>query len=416
MQNQHRPSPSADFVGGFHLPRTGAPEQQTVSITTPGVPDVQFSSSSQHDYQHPYFPEPGIPSEARPRAITLQTTYSYTRVHKTSHRSRKHGKVQSKPPGMPHPQYTSSGPSEPAAPPHYQVSPEYIRPSNFHAPVQPPRPEQKLAHSGSRVFHYSKCTGKKKALCIGINYTGTAKELNGCVNDAKNVCKFLRERWNFKSRDIWVLTDDTLNPKNLPTKANIINAMRWLVSGACANDSLFIHYSGHGGQIRDTDGDEPDGYDEVIFPLDYDRKGVGIISDDDMNELLVRPIPDGCRLTALFDSCHSGSALDLVYLYHSDGRLKSSPVSEKWRGLKSSAGDVISFSGCEDGKTSADVVKNGVAVGAMSYAFMKCLETNPKQSYQQLLKGVREILRKTYRQKPQLSSSHKIDINMRFVL
>ena len=95
---------------------------------------------------------------------------------------------------------------------------------------------------------------------IGINYTGTAKELNGCVNDAKNVREFLMSRfhafhtthrtiriisstgqWNFKSRDIWILTDDTRNPKNLPTKANIINAMRWLVSGACANDSLFIH-------------------------------------------------------------------------------------------------------------------------------------------------------------------------------
>lgn len=33
----------------------------------------------------------------------------------------------------------------------------------------------------------------------------------------------------------------------------------------------------------------------------------------------------------------------------------------------------VSFSGCEDNQTSADVVKNGLAVGAMSYAFMKCL-------------------------------------------
>ena len=77
--------------------------------------------------------------------------------------------------------------------------------------------------------------------------------------------------------------------------------------------------------------------------------------------------------------------------YRSDGRLKSSEVSDKFRRLKSSAGDVvsplptplprstliqlhqISFSGCEDSQTSADVVKNGLAVGAMSYAFMKCL-------------------------------------------
>jgi len=222
--------------------------------------------------------------------------------------------------------------------------------------------------------------------------------------------------WGFGKENIVVLTDDTRDPRRLPTKANIMGAMKWLVKDAKAHDSLFFHYSGHGGQIRDMDGDEVDGYDEVIFPLDYEQKGVGIITDDIMNDLLVRPIPDGCRLTALFDSCHSGSVLDLVYLYHSNGRLKKSEVSDRFRKTKSSAGDVISFSGCADSQTSADVVKNGLAVGAMSYAFMKCLDENPKESYQQLLKNVREILRKNYSQKPQLSSSHKIDTNLSFIL
>jgi len=296
------------------------------------------------------------------------------------------------------------------------VPQQYFGSPSSHAPVQPPRPKQKLTDDYPRTFHYSKCTGRKKAVCVGINYTGTGRQLNGCVNDAKNVREFLTKSWGFKSENIIVLRDDTQDPRRLPTKANILGAMKWLVKDAKAQDSLFFHYSGHGGQIRDTDGDEADGYDEVIFPLDYEQRGVGIISDDIMNDLLVRPIPDGCRLTALFDSCHSGSVLDLVYLYHGDGRLKKSEVSERFRRLKSSAGDVISFSGCKDGQTSADVVKNGLAVGAMSYAFMKCLDANPKQSYQQLLKGVREILRKNYSQKPQLSSSHKIDTNILFVL
>jgi hypothetical protein len=37
----------------------------------------------------------------------------------------------------------------------------------------------------------------------------------------------------------------------------------------------------------------------------------------EMHEIMVRPLPAGCRLTALFDSscCHSGSALDLPYEY-----------------------------------------------------------------------------------------------------
>lgn len=43
--------------------------------------------------------------------------------------------------------------------------------------------------------------------------------------------------------------------------------MSWLVQGAQPNDALFFHYSGHGGQAKDLDGDEDDGYDETIYPV-----------------------------------------------------------------------------------------------------------------------------------------------------
>lgn len=78
---------------------------------------------------------------------------------------------------------------------------------------------------------------------VGINYTGTARELNGCVNDAKNVRNFLMKtgNWNFKREDIVVLTDDTHDPRRLPTRANILGAMKWLVKDAKAQDSLFFH-------------------------------------------------------------------------------------------------------------------------------------------------------------------------------
>jgi metacaspase-1 len=49
--------------------------------------------------------------------------------------------------------------------------------------------------------------------------------------------------------------------------------MHWLVEGAQPHDSLFFHYSGHGGQTPDLDGDEDDGFDEVIFPVDYQTTG-----------------------------------------------------------------------------------------------------------------------------------------------
>lgn len=83
----------------------------------------------------------------------------------------------------------------------------------------------------------------------------------------------------------------------------------WLTSGA-----------GHGGQTKDLDGDEDDGYDEVIYPVDF--RQVGHITDDEMHRILVRPLQAGVRLTAIFDSCHSGTALDLPYIYSTQGVLK----------------------------------------------------------------------------------------------
>ena len=46
----------------------------------------------------------------------------------------------------------------------------------------------------------------------------------------------------------------------------------------CPGSSL-IRSSGHGGQTPDLDGDEDDGYDEVIYPVDFKQQG-HIVDDD----------------------------------------------------------------------------------------------------------------------------------------
>lgn len=84
---------------------------------------------------------------------------------------------------------------------------------------------------------------------------------------------------------------------------------------------------GHGGQTKDLDGDEDDGYDEVIYPVDF--RQVGHITDDEMHRILVRPLQAGVRLTAIFDSCHSGTALDLPYIYSTQGVLKEPNLAKE---------------------------------------------------------------------------------------
>jgi hypothetical protein len=50
------------------------------------------------------------------------------------------------------------------------------------------------------------------------------------------------------------------------------------------------------------------------------------------------------------------------------------------------------------------------------FSFLAALRANPNQSYLQLLNSVRTILREKYDQRPQLSSSHPIDINLLFMI
>jgi hypothetical protein len=65
---------------------------------------------------------------------------------------------------------------------------------------------------------------------------------------------------------------------------------------------------------------------------------------------------------------------------------------------------------------SADANMAGQATGAMSWAFISALKKDPQQSYVQLLNAIREELSGRYTQKPQLSCSHPLDVNLLYVM
>lgn len=320
----------------------------------------------------------------------------------------------------------------------------------------PPQGQQQFGHGAPQGynFQYSNCTGRRKALLIGINYIGQDAELRGCINDVHNVSRYLIENFGYRRDDMVILTDDQQNPMSLPTKQNMLRAMAWLVNGVQPNDSLFFHYSGHGGQTEDLDGDEDDGNDEVIYPVDF--KKAGHIVDDQLHAIMVAPLPPGARLTAIFDSCHSGSCLDLPYVYSTQGVLKEPNLAkeagqgllgaftsyssgdlggvaknlmgifkaattgddayERTKRTKTSAADVVMWSGSKDDQTSADATIAAQATGAMSWAFITAMKQNPNQSYVELLNSIRDVLATKYTQKPQLSCSHPLDTNLRFIM
>jgi hypothetical protein len=48
-----------------------------------------------------------------------------------------------------------------------------------------------------------------------------------------------------------------------------------------------------------------------------------------MHRIMVQPLHGGVRLTAIFDSCHSGTALDLPYIYSTQGILKEPNLAKE---------------------------------------------------------------------------------------
>jgi hypothetical protein len=131
---------------------------------------------------------------------------------------------------------------------------------------------------------------KKRAVLVGINYVGQRGELRGCHNDVVSMKRFIEKR-GFS--DMRVLMDDSSHEQ--PTGKNILAAIDWLTEGASKGDSLFLHYSGHGGYVKDDNGDEADGMDETIVPVDF--QSAGQIIDDLLFKELVMPIPAGVQLT-----------------------------------------------------------------------------------------------------------------------
>ena len=254
-------------------------------------------------------------------------------------------------------------------------------------------------------------TGRRKALLVGINYRGTRAELRGCHNDVASLFDLLTQKYGWDRTCVHALTDDgRRGPAGEPTRANIVNGLRWLAQDAQPGDVLFFAFSGHGAQQPDPNGFEEDGMNETILPVDF--KTAGMITDDEIGSILVRTLPDGVRLTALMDSCHSGTGLDLPYSWE--------PRFGGWREETNpyhSLGDVQMISGCEDDDVSCDARHYGRAGGAMTTAFCDVLRRYPAPSYDELLREMsRHIAARGMSQRPQLSSSQRLPLDRPFLV
>lgn len=278
---------------------------------------------------------------------------------------------------------------------------------------------------------------RRKALLIGINYTGSQHQLRGCINDVQNMAAWLVSRgYSSNPKDMIFLTDERTGPY-YPSGHNILAAMDWLVSEP--GTACFLHYSGHGGQVADPNGIRRSGFNDTIVPVDFETRGQ--IDSSTLHQHLVSRLPSNSSLFVLFDCCHSGSAIELPYVYRSDedgninlmdnfkagmelwseashlinGGFTFNQLGEAaqllggakdfFRGLKHQFEDedsdtsnglapvndfasdwsregksVFMFSGCKDSQTSADAFIGGRPTGAMSWAFLETMRRDQQWS------------------------------------
>ncbi|EES16425.1 metacaspase-2 [Sorghum bicolor] len=284
-------------------------------------------------------------------------------------------------------------------------------------------------------------SSKKRALLVGISYAGTKYELRGSVNDVNCMSYMLRERFGFPASCILMLTQEDRDPGRVPTRENLLRALRWLVEGTSAGDSLVFYFSGHGVQKLYMDGHTVEGCDEELWPVDFDggSRG-GVILDDEINATIVQPLRRGVKLHAIVDTGHSGTILELPYVC----RLSRTGGNWNWEELQSrlsagktamstSGGLAISISSCGgDSQTSQDLLLGSAYTSAMTYSLIKAVESEPGTTYGRLLTAMRATIRDSGRefggmgpigtffrrvitfsraqQEPQLSASHTFDI------
>jgi len=217
---------------------------------------------------------------------------------------------------------------------------------------------------------------------VGLNgvdpdqYEGWDGKLNACEADANDM-EAIAKAHDFETHKI--LTADAT--------AEALTAAFDDAAGKLANgDILLLSYSGHGGQVPDTNGDEDDRMDETWVL--YNRQVV----DDELYAFWAK-CASGVRIALFSDSCHSGTvargAVEAVgedrvgrTLGGNGGqqfRLKGMPDEyiqsvyqahkEEYDEIQRSVppldsadvkASVILTSGCQDNQTSLDGDKNGL--------------------------------------------------------
>jgi hypothetical protein len=235
--------------------------------------------------------------------------------------------------------------------------------------------------------------GVRRALLIGVNDYRAVPALQGSINDIETMREILVTRWGFAPANISVVRDAQ------GTRNGILDALRRFVAQARAGDTVYVHYSGHGSQVQDLNGDEPDGLDETLVPQDGRSAGVPDITDDELDAIFARLQARSALI--VLDSCHSGTATRAL-----DIRTRSVPRDTRTELYQSGTVATraivprmqmryVVMSGAADNQEALDGPIDGRYHGFFTYALSRSLANSPAAaSTRSVFSGVERELRR----------------------
>ncbi|KAK0505635.1 peptidase C14, caspase domain-containing protein [Armillaria luteobubalina] len=172
---------------------------------------------------------------------------------------------------------------------------------------------------------------KRKALIVGVQRSsvgGLQVELQGPHRDAAKIRDLLIGVYHYT--DVTMILDDgdPSHDATQPTYKNLIEHIKTLTQGIQSGDYLFFYFSGHATQRKVLiNGDEEDGMDEcesfdILSLLMFNTNG------QTLRKYLSDNLPEGCHLTVVLNTCHSGTLLDLAH--HRCNRVVGPRRSNSW--------------------------------------------------------------------------------------
>ena len=214
--------------------------------------------------------------------------------------------------------------------------------------------------------------------------------LDGAVNDAEAIRQVLVSRFGFRDSDVHVLTNAQA------TRDGIVGAVRkWLIDAAAPGDVSVFFYAGHGSRVKNSLSAEADKMDETLVPADANT-GRPDLRDKELARLFNDALDKKVVLTALMDSCHSGSIARSVgrpvkfRVLPPDERDvadASAPVPPETRGA-------LILSAAQDDQFAAETTGDDrTSHGLFSWALLKTLRSMPvNQSADRMFLQLRAIM------------------------